>query len=228
MTDMKKCPYCGEEIKAGAIKCKHCQTMLSEEDSVPVGAAATAKPQQTTPKVKKPIWKRWWLWVIVGLLVIAMISGGNGNDEEVADEPGEQVEEIEEVIGSPEEFVLSVVGEKTNIEGWQDPIEANLVDGEVMDLYLVGKDGFNVKRNILNHSAEIYEKVFVLYPEINSVYIKWSFPFADINGNEGLVIVMTMNMSRETEAKINWENFNTENLPKVVDGFAEPGKNLNY
>ena len=47
-------------------------------------------------RVKKPIWKRWWLWVIVGLLVIAMISGGNGNDEEVADEPEEQVEVVEE------------------------------------------------------------------------------------------------------------------------------------
>ena len=84
MTGMKKCPYCGEDVKLEAIKCKHCQTMLNEGDSAPVGVAAPARPQQAAPKVKKPIWKRWWVWVIVGLLVIGMFGGGNGNDEEPA------------------------------------------------------------------------------------------------------------------------------------------------
>ena len=56
-------------------------------------------PQQQ--RVKKPIWKRWWVWVVVGLLVIAMLGGGNGNDEESADEPEEQVEVVEEVEEEP-------------------------------------------------------------------------------------------------------------------------------
>jgi len=32
MTDTKMCPHCGKDIKLEAIKCKHCQSMLSEED----------------------------------------------------------------------------------------------------------------------------------------------------------------------------------------------------
>ena len=34
MSDTKLCPYCREEIKVGAIKCKHCGSMLDEEPSV--------------------------------------------------------------------------------------------------------------------------------------------------------------------------------------------------
>ena len=29
---MKNCPYCAEEIKENAIKCKHCKEMLVEEN----------------------------------------------------------------------------------------------------------------------------------------------------------------------------------------------------
>lgn len=32
MSDTKKCSFCGEEILAVAIKCKHCQSMLDGSD----------------------------------------------------------------------------------------------------------------------------------------------------------------------------------------------------
>lgn len=31
------CPFCKEEIKDGAFKCKHCVSMLSNQDSVSAG-----------------------------------------------------------------------------------------------------------------------------------------------------------------------------------------------
>ena len=32
MNNTKKCPYCVEEIKSAAIKCKHCKSTLKEDE----------------------------------------------------------------------------------------------------------------------------------------------------------------------------------------------------
>jgi hypothetical protein len=33
VTDLTNCPYCGEEIKLGAVKCKHCKTELEKKEA---------------------------------------------------------------------------------------------------------------------------------------------------------------------------------------------------
>ena len=114
MTDMKKCPYCGEEVKLEAIKCKHCRSMLSEEDNALVGAA--------TPKSKKPIWKRWWVWASAALLLLIIISAaaGNGNDTSQATTPIEQEENATVTVPEPEPSITLIsVGETTTFAEWE-------------------------------------------------------------------------------------------------------------
>ena len=63
-----KCPVCGAEMAAKAKSCPSC------------GA-----------KNKKPIYKKWWFWVIAVFLVIGIVgSMSGGSDEQAPDASGNQ------------------------------------------------------------------------------------------------------------------------------------------
>lgn len=47
MSDTKKCPYCGEEIKIVATKCKHCGEWLDSREQEPI-ANTNNNPQSTS------------------------------------------------------------------------------------------------------------------------------------------------------------------------------------
>lgn len=116
----------------------------------------------------------------------------------------------------------AVVGVETNHseEEFKNPIIEVGIEGEAFNIILIGNDNLStdyIKRKMLIDSCELFEKAFAELPEINSTYIDWHFPLVDTYGNVELNSVMTIKITRETEDKINWENFMTDNLPDVAD-----------
>jgi hypothetical protein len=89
MSDTKLCPYCGEEVKTEAKKCKHCHSMLdSEQVQARQQTAPTARPVAQPTAAKKPIYKRWWAWVAaIVVLFLFIASSGSGDKNSATSTP---------------------------------------------------------------------------------------------------------------------------------------------
>lgn len=105
-SDIKVCPYCAEEVKAAAIKCKHCGEWLNKEDelqkvttiakddnynveaaahSVSVAQSQTLSPTDESKKFLGGIhhpWRRWFARTVdistIGIFTLLTISFGVG------------------------------------------------------------------------------------------------------------------------------------------------------
>ena len=77
MNDFKKCPYCAEEIKVAAKKCKHCSEWLEKNDNIQ--AEKSQAPSSNIIKKTKGIYTKHKLVVylifgVLAVLVLAVLS----------------------------------------------------------------------------------------------------------------------------------------------------------
>jgi len=131
MSDTKLCPYCGEEVKVGAIKCKHCHSMLEgEQVQSRQQAAATARPLPSQPaSTSKPFYKRWWAWALAILLFFIIVGALSGGDDTPAATP-------EPVINEPAEEAPATSSQDAEAQPEPEPGIATIKAGT----HLIGID----------------------------------------------------------------------------------------
>lgn len=108
--DNMLCPYCQEEVKVGAIKCKHCKTDLISTPQKVTAQTQNNATSQKQAKIKKPFWRRWWVWTAAIIVVIAIV--GSGGDKDTGSAPSSNQDLGPEVsapeAAAPEPMVVTV------------------------------------------------------------------------------------------------------------------------
>lgn len=81
-----KCKTCGTEFEGPF--CPGCGTPAesSPQSAATDGSAPQFVPAPATQRPKKPIYKRWWFWVIIAIVVLGIIGNLGGNKGKTGDE----------------------------------------------------------------------------------------------------------------------------------------------
>ncbi len=76
------------------------------------------------------------------------------------------------------------------------------------------------KGGILLESTNILKKLFTI-DKVQEVTLIWQLPLVDAYGNKQTEPVLKITIDKEKAAKINWSNFDRNNLKGVVNTYWE-------
>jgi hypothetical protein len=137
MEPTKRCPYCGEEILAVAIKCKHCQSDLT---SPPPKGALAPGPTPTAEKKRSKGAQNFIVLLIVAAIVYfyAMGSGPDKNPQSTGNAPSVisfTAEELHQRYADNEVLTDQQIGNsKVQVVGTIESIDKNFVGHVVVHL----------------------------------------------------------------------------------------------
>ncbi|WP_042171576.1 hypothetical protein [Paenibacillus gorillae] len=119
--------------------------------------------------------------------------------------------------------VIKYAGDKSNIKG-ADRIRSVEIDDKSVFIDLLADDNITkgtIRAEILEKSTEIFNQVFKDRTDVPQLYLSWSLPLQDANGNESIDPVITVSVSIDTAKAIDWDRFTYSNLPKAATSYTE-------
>lgn len=209
MSKMIKCKTCSNEIASSAKSCPSC------------GA-----------KNKKPIYKKWWVWVLA-VIVVAGIAGGAGNDEssnggsesnntasggQTNDKKSEEVKEFyavgEEVKLGDNVLIVNSV-EKSSGSEWDKPKDG--MEYVVVNVTIKNGGSSEISYNpfdfqMQNSQGQITDQAFTTINTDSALssgnlagggQVSGTIAFEQPAGDEALVLKYKANMFSNKEVKVN-------------------------
>lgn len=74
------------------------------------------------------------------------------------------------------------------------------------------------KDETLKDTATVIKDLYT-DPRVKDIQIIWYTPETDSYGNTSAGVVATVDVSKNTESKINWNGFDSSNIPTIADSF---------
>lgn len=96
-------------------------------------------------------------------------------------------------------------------------------EDKIVLLNLMADEGFtknSMKSRLLMNYAKVAEKIFE-DEKVSELVIFWEFPLVDVYGNSENGVIVKIMLTKETADSINWDNFNSDNLPIIADDYFE-------
>lgn len=122
-----------------------------------------------------------------------------------------------------DDAITAANAEKEDVSIYDAASVGESSDGSFVDIYLSGKDNLTpnmVRKGMLLQAADILESL-QSRDDIGRVTLFWSFPLVDAYGNTSTETVMKATFYKDTISKINFDNFDYNNIPVICDDFYQ-------
>ncbi len=131
-------------------------------------------------------------------------------------------EEIQKII---ENTVGKKSGNEPKISDLEvsDLLESDTKTVRAVNATLNGKDNLTtnmIKKGMLIEAEKVFPKIFE-DKKVGRVILTWKFPLIDTKGNSESKKVLSIQIERKTNNKINWDNFDRDNFAIVADHYYE-------
>lgn len=183
---------------------------------------STLENDTTQPtKTKKPFYKRWWFITLAVFFGLGLFGSTLESEEEPEKAPVAVVETTEAPEPTPEPEPVETTPEpEPTVE--VDPRFEMYQDGTNTFVQYAVSD--NLTMNLIRVGAQVdtveaIQAAIATYPDYEQITVTGTFPTADEYGNTNEdSIVLNVIYSRTTVEKINFDNFNYENVWEIRDG----------
>lgn len=176
-----------------------------------------------TETTKKPIYKKWWFWLIIAIVTISAINGLNNDNDESAPEtePAATEELVSEDAEEAEAVESTEDAEPEHAEPSQFTFDAYELDsGLNVDTRFEVADNFSkglIKSGAQRDTVEALQAALAEHPEAQTVWVFGSFPTTDQYGNSDTGDIVQAYYTIETIEKINFDNIDPANIWAVAD-----------